>query len=123
MKKTPLLILISIVLLTLHSCYLNGLATSPYDMIRSLCVRDQSYVGLLEFGNFEGSVENHNPFTVNNVKLRGTLYNSDTQQRSSYEFFVSVPISAGGSATYRDKTFAGKHMRIERVEVISAERY
>ncbi len=110
-------------LICFNSCTLTNYQATPERPIDKLILKDNSYIGLLNFANFSGSVENKNYYFVNNVGLKAKFYNSNTKQRSIYEFKITVPITANGIASYCEKIFVGKHVRLENVEIVTADRY
>lgn len=121
MKTRALSVLAAI--FVFNSCTLTPPVTSKADIISNIKLCDNSYVGLLCFFNFSGTVENNNRYTVKNIELEATLYNKETKVRSFQKLMVSVPVTAYGSATYSSKVFVGGKMEVERVKIVSAEWY
>lgn len=91
------------------------------EILQDIRLKDNSYVGLLLFCNFEGSVENRNSFTINRVDLVGTLYNCETKTRSTHRFSITTPISSYSCSTYKEKIFVGRHINVEKVAIVDAQ--
>ncbi len=104
-----------------HSCFVNTVIPKE-EILKNIYLRDYSSIGLLNFCNFSGKVENNNRFKIDNVQLRGFVYNTVTKQQNFYNFKLGVPVKPNGSATYQEKIFVGKGINFERVEIISAEK-
>ena len=121
MKKNFIFLIFFLSTTIFPSCFLNSISATKQEILKNICVQDNSYIGLLNFCNFSGTVSNKNNFTVNNIELKGTLYNTETKTRSVHQFKMRVSITPNGSATYNEKIFVGKCTRIEKIEVIDAE--
>lgn len=121
MKKLSVFCSFVLIFFLFHSCFVNA-PVAQADILSNIRICDNSYIGLLNFCNFSGKIENNNRFKIDNVQLRGIYYNKDTKQRYYYNFKLTVPVTANGSATYEEKTFVGKGVNVERVQIISAEK-
>lgn len=121
MKKCLCFLLSGWIAISLSGCFINDVTATREEILKNISLKDNSYIGLLNFCNFSGTVENRNRFKIDRVQLKATFYNKSTKGRSYYQFNLGVPVTTYGSATYQDKTFVGKGIEIEKVEVIHAE--